>query len=208
MADRRLPGGYGQRQGEDAYIGNSESLLLRQALLPKEDGWLLSNLDPYFITTSATIATANRIRFYYLQVPNKNYTLSSCRIGCATGIASSVVRCAIYQYRVDQTGRKLFLIPGTKVSFDTATAGLLERELPFKVTIGAGEHIFFAVQGSDATSALSATTRFADRPGLNCLRAAGYTDLPASLTIGELTKDADDPVFQVSYLSQEAALVI
>ena len=86
---RRNPGGHGIRRGEDHQVGRGESEFIREALQPKEDGWVISPVGDNLRSTGSTaVATAGDLRLFAVPARATNVTVAHARIHVTTlGVA-------------------------------------------------------------------------------------------------------------------------
>ncbi len=207
---RRLPGGYGQRQGPDAYLGNSESQYLREALIPREDGWIISTVGENFfshIDVTGVLQTQDTLRLLWLPGCVSTTVVTQVRIGCAAAAVSSSVEVALYQYATNE----LRMIPGTFMVFDTTGTGLKSRNLPLPVAIPANSRILVAVLARGGAPTLEGYQSGAGVSSrvLRFRAVTGHTAaLKSTYKLSDLPLSAAADAALVAYLSQDAANVL
>lgn len=209
MADRRLPGGYGQRKGEDSAIGNAESQYLREALLPAEDGWILTTLGEVAYAHTDVTAVAvpqDRLTFYYIPERTTKIAANEARINVALAVPNTYVEIALFNYKSGVFKR----IPGTYAEFDTTSYGLQTRLLDRKTQISPESRLFLGVAAHGGTPILEGFQSGAgSKPRVISQRVVTATVMGTEYTLAgtsKITDNADIPM--VAYLAQEAALVL
>lgn len=151
--DRRLPGGYGQRKGSDAYLGNSESQYLREALIPKEGGWVISPLgDAIFghYDVTGILPGANTTKLFLLPNRASAVACTKARIHVATADAGSTVQTALYRFSSNEFCR----VPGSHATFSSATTGLKTVVLSATVDVLPDTVLFLGIKCTSATAAI------------------------------------------------------
>lgn len=149
---RRLPGGRGKRTGEDQYIGQQESRFAREAILPDEDGWIIS---PAGDTTSAeTAVTAvlptTTTHLHYIPARLATAQIVEARANIAFAVANQELQAALYLY----SNQEFKMIPGTYAAFSSTTTGLKQQSLSRPIVIAPNMRVFLGVRATAATIAV------------------------------------------------------
>lgn len=181
---RRLEGGRGLYQGDEAFIDQGESFQSRRPV--DQTGAVFSNV-PYYALFNAGAVTANRALFHSVPAQSTDYVISAARIRVSVGNAGDNARTAIFTF--DPRERIFVRIPGSEALFDSTTAGLIEADLPREVRLVAGRPYFVAFKSSSATPTYALFATGNDL--LNRLHLSGSAGaLPSTVKLSELTRAA------------------
>ncbi len=208
--DRRLPGGYGQRKGSDAYLGNSESQYLRETLVPKEGGWLVSPMgDSLYGQQDSTGVVLGADVTLLVLLPPRAAAVScyEARISVLTSAASSWFETALYRFE-DRLFRQ---VSNTLVRHICTSTGLITTRLPIKVDILPDTLLFLGCKTNNGTVEVSG---FFPGPGSTPRVVRARTVSHSGSLASQYTQDqtaishALAGIPDVAYLSQTASSVI
>jgi len=149
----QIPHGRGERRGPDALISQTESRNARMRGMPVNDGWFISTLDPYGADISALVSdgstsTWNKFALYLFAFPPlvSGVEVFKARFRMTTAPAvNRYVRFGIYRYGDENGKREFRVVPGTDLTFDAGTSGVLERELKNPVILRRGNPYYLGI---------------------------------------------------------------
>lgn len=208
---RRLPGGYGDRQGDEAYINGSESLFQRNELQQSPGGWGFSTIGSslYSPTSSVHFEFAQEQRLYLIPDRRDIVLAKAIRLYVTAPVAASTVQTALYMW--DISDRKFRQLPGSKAIFNTTSMGLKTVQLAKPVEILPSMRLFLGIwissntvelQGLDTSFGLVARPR-------SPATITTATPLAMSYALETTVANASfSGVPIVTYLSRDASLVL
>jgi hypothetical protein len=205
--NRRLPVGYGQTTGTDAYIRNAESQALRAALTPREGGWLITTVGENIMThhdVTGVLMTADRLLLMYVPARTSAVKVAEARINVATAVAATTVETALFYYE-NQVFKR---IPGTYAIFNSASTGLKTKLLDIADVLP-DTKVFIGIVAHGGTPALEGFQSGAGgSPRVILQRSiSSITALGSRYELAQTsTNTGDSPM--VGYLSNQAALVL
>lgn len=207
-----LPGGRGERFGQDSLVERDEAYELRRLLQRRGTGWFITtmgeNVFPHFDVTGVNF-TASQLQFFYIPDRFANTKVSEARLTVATLDAGSTLRSALYI--MDKTPTHRFVkIAGTEVVFDSSSTGLKKVTLGRQVDIPGNAKLFLGFWSSSAVTVVEGfQSGTAGDSRVVRQRAVAAVTAPLGyeyfMNTTSLTTDNDAP--WVVYLSPEAASI-
>lgn len=147
--------------------------------------------------------TAARGVFTFVGTPAAYGNLVYCRIRVAGASAANTLKTALYRLTSGQN-RSLIKIPGSDVTFSTASVTTITTALPRPALVQPGVQYVIGTLASDAVATFRLSEPSAAGTRLLSRRIqAGLTSLPDSVNISLTTKDATNSQPAVIYLSEE-----
>ena len=153
-------------------------------------------------------SAANTMYLYYVGEVTSGIWLKEARLVVTEAVASSTVKVALFMYN-KLPKRGFFKLPGSEVTFTASTIGLKQITLPREIQLEPGAKLFIAIAASSASIGLSGVRRgpVSKLLPVFSLGASGLT-FGSQVELSFATKNYNEKIFAVQYLSAEAAQVM